>query len=264
MNISLYKNFPRSNRKYLPENTTIKSLVSYGTNLSSTVNYPYITDIIRYMTDIPKNLEPLLVGIIISDGWLQRNKKNKSDLTRLGFKQSINKIEYFYLVYNKLSHYCSSQPNLAFSILKAKKHTGIYFVTRNYPILTEWHKTFYEDRKKIVPLNIYDLLTYEALAHWICCDGTAAGNALILETQSFSIEENVKLISILIYKFNLKCTLHFQRKSPVIYISSKSVKKLIPKIIKYIPVSLQYKLAFINKIKNKNIAKRGGKLEEKP
>lgn len=247
-NVNIFKRFFKAKKNYLPENNTIKSLVLYGSNLSSTVNYPYITDIIRYMTDIPKNLNSLLVGILISDAWLQRTEINKSDLTRLAFKQSIDKFEYFFMVYNYLSHYCSNSPSLSITNLRSTKlnfkkiHIGIYFVTRSYPVFSKWHDIFYKDRKKIVPLDIYNLLTYESLAHWICCDGTKTGKGLTLQTQSFTIEENVKIISVLIHKFDLICTLHYQRKLPVIYISSKSMKKLNLKIYKYIPNNMKYKL----------------------
>jgi hypothetical protein len=52
-----------------------------------TVNYPAYTSIIRYMVNIPferyYELESIIVGILISDGWLQINKKGN---TRLFFK----------------------------------------------------------------------------------------------------------------------------------------------------------------------------------
>ena len=102
---NLLEIFPRSNRNYLPANNRCKDLVVYGSNLSSTVNYPPYTSIVRYMVNIPFNLKPILVGILISDAWLQINKAGN---TRLAFKQSIDKLEYFLYVLNKLSHYCSS------------------------------------------------------------------------------------------------------------------------------------------------------------
>ena len=38
-------------------------------------------------------------------------------------------------------------------------------------------------------------------------DGTKSGAGLTLQTQSFTVKECVFIISILIYKFNLKCSI---------------------------------------------------------
>lgn len=38
--VSLYKRFPRSNRKYLNENSYCKALVPFGSNISSTMGLP--------------------------------------------------------------------------------------------------------------------------------------------------------------------------------------------------------------------------------
>ena len=107
-------------------------------------------------------LESILVGILISDGWLNINKSGN---TRFLFKQSIDKIKYFFYVYNRFSHYCSNHPQLKIENLKGKKFHGLYFATRNLPCFTYYYNKFYDKKIKIVPLDLYDLLTYEALAH---------------------------------------------------------------------------------------------------
>lgn len=54
------------------------------------------------------------------------------------------------------------------------------------------------------------MLTYEALQNWIKGDGTKVYKGLTLQTHKFTIQECVFIISILIHKFNLKCSLHMQ------------------------------------------------------
>lgn len=73
-------------------------------------------------------------------------------------------------------------------------------------------------------------------------DGTNANKGIVLQTQSFTIQECVFIISILIYKFNLKCSIQMQRNQPTIYISSRSFQKLIPLILPYMCSSMLYKL----------------------
>jgi len=235
---NLLERFPRSNRNYLPENKNSKELVIYGSNILSTIKYPPYTSIVRYMVNVPFNLESLIFGILISDAWLQINKVGN---TRLFFKQSIKNLDYFFYVFNKLSHYCSAYPYLTKTSLNGKNFYGIGFATRSYPCLTEFYNMFYEKKVKIVPLDLYSLLTYEALAHWICGDGTKSYKGITLQTQSFTVIDVTFIVSVLIYKFNLKCSIHMQRNLPTIYISSNSIKKIQPYILPYFCNSMKYK-----------------------
>ena len=87
------------------------------------------------------------------------------------------------------------------------------------------------------------MLTIQGLSHWICGDGTfVKGGSIYLQTQSFTVIEVVRLINVLIIKFNCKCTIHYQEGKPVIYISSRSIRKLLPELLKHIPKSIHYKL----------------------
>lgn len=237
--LNLLERFPRSNRDYLPANNCCKDLVVYGSNLSSTVNYPPYTSLVRYMVKIPSHLQSLLVGIILSDAWLQINKAGN---TRLAFKQSMDKLEYLFYIFNKLSHFCSTYPHLTKTNLNGKIFYGIGFATRSYPCFTELYQNFYNKGIKIVPSNLYEILTYEVLAHWICCDGTKTYNGITLQTQSFTVKEVVFIVNVLILKFNLKCSIHMQRGQPTIYISSKSMEKIQAYILPYICNSMRYKL----------------------
>lgn len=72
--------------------------------------------------------------------------------------------------------------------------------------------------------------------------GTKNYKALVLKTQSFIVKEVVFIISVLIYKFNLKCNLNMQISQPVIYISTKSMKELKPKISSFLIPSMRYKI----------------------
>ena len=74
--------------------------------------------------------------------------------------------------------------------------SGLQFSTRKYHCLNELYHLFYK-KIKIIPYNIYDLLTPIALAHWIMGDGAKRNKGLVLCTDSFSISDVVKLSNVL-------------------------------------------------------------------
>jgi len=237
--LNLLERFPRSNRDFLPANNKCKTIVVWSSNLCSTVNYPKFTSIVRYMVNISPNLNSMLGGLLISDAWLEISKSGN---TRFFFKQSINNSVLVLFVFNKLCHYCSSYPYITRTIIKSSNFYGLCLNTRSYPCLTEFYNMFYVNKIKIVPLNLYELIDYEFLAYWIMSDGSKAGNAMYLNTQSFTIKECVFIISILIHKFDFKCNIHLQRNQPTIYISAKSMKQIRHKLLPFFLPSMVYKL----------------------
>ena len=143
---SLYTKFPRSNRRYLPENKDVLFLVPFGYNISSTVNYPNYTIILQHMVILPGRIKGLIVGLLLSDAWLQ--KSYKKGQARLGFKQSFVRIEYLLYTFNLLSHYCKSYPVFQYAKLQGKRFPFIYFSSRSLTCFTELYDAFYCSARK--------------------------------------------------------------------------------------------------------------------
>jgi len=72
-------------------------------------------------------------------------------------------------------------------------------------------------------------------------DGTY-NSGVRIQTDSFTIKEVVFILNILIIKFNLECSLHFQRGNPIIYIKSKSLKRNLDNILPFMHDSMKYKI----------------------
>ena len=247
---NLYIRYPTKQYMEMSQNST--SLVKFGSNLTSTVNYPNYTKILQHMVVLPFYIKGIIIGLLLSDGWMSKTYKNGE--ARLSLKQSLGNSEYLLFTFMILNHYCKSYPILGFAKLKGKIFPYLTFSTRSLACLTEIFNLFYKKEKtgkyvKVLPKQeLYELLTLPALAHWISGDGSFHYKGLNLNTQSFTIPEVVFLINVLIIKYECICSLHIQKNKPVIYISAKSMKKLAPKLLPYLTPSMHYKL--IGKLKS--------------
>jgi len=224
-----------------------KALVIWGTNLTSTVGVKFTLKQLSMVKLIPYTRD-IIIGLLLSDGWLTFASKNTKKNARLGFKQSGAHGGYFWSVFWSLSHYCSSYPMLRIQTRFGKQTTELQFFTRSMPCLTKLHSLFYPNGVKIVPQNIYELLTPIALAHLIMGDGSVERHGLIICTDSYSIEDVIRLMNVLIIRYRLECTLRVRRKNQYrIYIRQSSMSIVTP----YFHSSMLYKITSMSYKKSK-------------
>ena len=151
---------------------------------------------------------------------------------RLGFKQSLAHGIYVCGVFNLLSHYCSSYPQLTKGIRAGNPFLGLQVFTRSLPCFTELYSIFYINKVKVIPDDIYNLLTPVALAHVIMGDGSKSRHGLVLCTDSYKLIEVIRLMNVLIIRYRLECTLRFHTPTqPRIYIRASSMP-LLRQIVK--------------------------------
>lgn len=160
----------------------------------------------------------------------------------------------FFFIFSLLSHYCNNAPQLKKGIRGVTEFYGLEFVTRSLPCFTELYDIFYVNRVKVIPKNIYELLTPIAFAHLILGDGGFKSKGIYLCTDSYTIEDVVRLMNVLIIRYELKCTLHKASNGKGyynrIYISRSSVHKVVYIVLPYIIPSMYYKVGIVN---NSNI-----------
>ena len=225
---------------YNVSTATATFIVVFGTNLTSTVGIKFTRTQLAIIKLAPYQ-KSVIIGLILSDGRLTFSSK-KSKNAILEFKQSLAHFQYVWFVFNILSHYCSSSPYVTTGIRAGNRFYGLKFFTRSMPCLTELHSLFFLNKVKIIPDNIYDLLTSVALAHLIMGDGQVASNGLRICTDAYSSSDIVKLINVLMIKYRLVCTIHVSYGRQRIYISAKSINLLASIIKPYMFKSMYYKI----------------------
>ena len=87
------------------------------------------------MVVLPHYIYGRIVGLILSDGWMQ--KINPTGQPRLGLKQSIGKLVYLISVFFLLSHYCLSYHYVGFARINAYLYPFLYLSTRSLACFTE-------------------------------------------------------------------------------------------------------------------------------
>lgn len=133
-----------------------------------------------------------------------------------------------------------------------KTYKTWHFTTLSTPFFTYYHNLFYTKTdtgfKKTIPNNIIELITPVSLAYWIMCDGYKKNKGVGLATNSFSISDNVKLITALNNKFGFKCWMvndHGLGTTPTIFIPHSDLAVLQQLVLPYMLPSLLYKIHLV-------------------
>ncbi len=218
--------------------TNSRSYCTNVKNIKSTINYKkeYELSIIQ---------KEALIGIILGDGFLERNKPSHN--TRLRIEQSYpEKEKYLRSLHELFEPLTLMEPTI---LTRNNKKTGLitkslYFRTLAMPCLNYYYELFHPDKKKVIPRNLEELLTARGLAFLIMDDGgKSVHNQTILHTRSFSKEEVVYLQFVLERNFDLRTRLEEKKENQwVIYIPVRQKKSLKDIVAPYMCESMLYKI----------------------
>lgn len=236
---------------HLPKALPETRLVVWGQNLTSSVGLGRFTKQVCSMIRIPAYQQSVITGLILSDGWLTFGSKT-SKSARLGFKQSLSHSDYFWFVFSLLSPYCSTMPGFISSTWRDTKIYALHILTRSLPCFTELYATYYSNGIKRIPADIFNLLTPVALAHWICGDGAKNRHGLTISTESYSVNDAVLLLNVLIVKYGLDCSIRKHYIGYNIYIKEKSMSLLRTIVQPHMHSSMLYRLRIDTDVKDTN------------
>lgn len=166
-----------------------------------------------YTYVIPSKVWEVITGELLGDGHINYDPKVPNINGRLEFTFSSKILHYVNsLKFDVLSFICKNSkptpwPN---KNLTSKESTQYWFSTKRIYAISDLHKIWYKrvDKKllKTIPLNIEQLLTPVALAHWLMGDGYFYNGSVIICTDNFTLDEVLTLMVILENKFLLKAS----------------------------------------------------------
>jgi hypothetical protein len=190
-------------------------------------------------------LQEIAIGKILGDGYI-------SYTGNLNFCHSIKQKEYIEHCYELFKDFTRSGIKTQHRQRNNVPLTVLYFDTK--AIFKEYINHFYrydeinKKRIKIIPKNIYQLLTPRGLAYWIMDDGHFSKPNLELCTHSFQENEVNILKDVLENKFNLRCKILKEKTKDtnlfwyILTIKKESMQQLCNLVQDLIIPSMKYKI----------------------
>lgn len=186
-----------------------------------------------------------MTGLLLGDGSLV--KKYVGGGTYFKFCQSTIHTEYLNHVFNlfkKVGYLHMNAPSFQTLLVKGKTYHAWQFNSITFRSWNTLQRLWYVDGVKVIPHNIFDLLTPIAMAHWLMDDGGWTGKAIHLNTNAFSKVDVLRLIAVLETKYGLKCGLHSRNR---VYIWTPSCPKFLDIVRPHVHPSMSYKVTIPNK-----------------
>ncbi len=173
-----------------------------------------------------------IIGSLLGDGYLDKTTRGYSLRIHHGILQK----EYVDFKYLLISSFVNSKPK--------RNGNAYYFRTVSHPLLTELRNIFYFEQKKVLPRTFVEKnFDSFALAIWIMDDGAADKNQLRINTQCFTLEENLWLITFLQATFGILSTINVDKGKYRLRIAGSSMNQLKEIVLPFIIPSMLYKLS---------------------
>jgi hypothetical protein len=201
----------------------------------------------RLQSYFPPHQLDVLIGSLLGDARLEcRSIGKRHPITaRLRIHHSEKQKDYVFWKYEIFKDIVERGPRKIMvwhDPKRNKNHYSWYFHSISSENLGLLHKYFYRGRTKVLPKNIFDLITPRALAVWFMDDGTNAGNSYVMNTQCFSKEEQFKIINFFKEKYGINAKMVKEYQNFKIAIGRHEYQKLNAIIEPAIIPSMIYKI----------------------
>jgi hypothetical protein len=214
----------------------------------------FIKNDLANLPSIGQELHERIIGFLLSDAGVYRTTKSLNSNCRLEFSFGKNRIEFALWVESLLKDFIS---NPLASLIVASTKDGLKnnisyrLKTKSLPIFNYYRDIFYKidpvtnKYKKIVPLNINDLITPIVLSTIIIGDGNyhLGNNIVRIYTNSFTFEEVNLLKNAINNVLNIKVYVQNHRNNQfILVIPSSEIINLQNMVKSYIEKSILYRI----------------------
>ena len=193
----------------------------------------------QLLSDLQKDI---IIGCLLGDGRLEC--RAKSGTARFRVHHAESQCEFLFWKYEKFQNMVHGAPWRTEWLDKRNGHVygSWFFHTRTSHVFESFHRRFYQKGIKIIPKDIRKDLTPRALAVWIMDDGCKTRNEIILNTQSFTLDEQKLLLEELIKLYGIHGTINRDRKNYRLRFGKVAAEKLSRLVEPFIIESLFTKI----------------------
>lgn len=213
----------------------------------------------RLQSLFPSHQRDVMMGSLLGDARLEcRSRGLRSPMTaRFRVHHGERQKEYVYWKYGILKDMVLREPQEASwdNPKRGLHEVSWYFHTKSLPELAILYHYFYRNNVKILPDDIFDLVTPAALAVWFMDDGSNTHHGITMNTHGFTHEEHMRLIYSFQTVYGLNARLVRDRTKFKLAFGKREHEKLIAVVRPHIIPSMTYK---INNPRNDLVAETTG------
>lgn len=196
-----------------------------------------------------KRKKAILIGMTLGDAYLQ---KTGSKNARIRLEHSEKQKEYLLWKSSQFPEFFQGKPKrlVRFNPVYKKEYAYLRWQSNASPEIGEFHRKFYQDGKKIIPLELPKLLVDSlSLAVWFMDDGYFyhRDKMAYLYIPKFNQEEIKLLQETLRKNFSLEAKVKIKKRGNLVLVFNVvETRKLIFLIKPYIIPSMSYKISSLD------------------
>lgn len=185
------------------------------------------TRVIPWEDSLSPKQRSILIGSLLGDARLEC--RSKRGTARLRIHQSDRQKDLVFWKYAHFKSWVKKKPwkTAWVDSRNGKTYHSWFFHTQTSSLFAPWHTLFYPKGSKILPKPLDQYLDPLTLAVWFMDDGCFQQHCLILNTQSFSVDEHTILQELFKREYGIQTGIQKDRRNVRLYFGKSSRKKLL-------------------------------------